>query len=289
MNYARVKSYAKVNLTLDILGVTGVYHLLDSIVASVDIYDLISVKKRKDGLISVTMHGMGSEGIPPDRNNAVKSAEAFVKEFGTQGADITVWKNIPMGAGLGGSSADVAGVLNAMSKVYEITDFDRVKAIADGIGSDCGYMLKGGYARISGRGEAVKRINSDLKLNIGLLLPKRGVSTGECFKLYDGLNAGQLCATDGAERALISGDKGALGKFMSNALIPPATALNGEIADCMERLKEFDPLGVNMTGSGSGVYAVFENDQFLSYAHSRYRGKARFIMTKTVIPFREDE
>ena len=289
MNYARVKSYAKVNLTLDIQGTNGGYHMLDSLVASVDIYDVVSVKKRRDSLVNVTMHGMGSESIPPERNNAVRCAEEFVKQFQTTGADITVWKNIPMGAGLGGSSADVAGVLNALAKVYEVSDFKGLKAIADGIGSDCGYMLRGGYARISGRGERVEQIDSRLKLDIGLLIPRQGVSTGECFKLYDDLSTGRIITTDGAVKALVSGDKLALGKCLGNALTQPAVALNGEIEECVKALEEFDPLGVNMTGSGSGVFALFENDQFLRYAQSRYRGRARFIMTKTVIPSMEEE
>lgn len=289
MNYVRVKSYAKVNLTLDILGVNGGYHMLDSLVASVDIYDLITVKKRRDGLVSVTMHGMGSESIPYESNNAVKCAERFVKQFDTAGADVTVWKNIPMGAGLGGSSADAAGVLNALGKLYEVTDFEGIKAIADGVGSDCGYMLTGGYARISGRGDRVRRIESDLKLSLGLLLPAGGVSTAECFKLYDGLKEEQAPATEGAVRALVAGDRAALGKRLNNALIPPAIALNDGICDCISALKEFDPLGVGMTGSGSGVFALFENEQFLRYAQSRYRGKAKFFMTKTVIPSMEDK
>ena len=289
MNYARVKSYAKVNLTLDILGVKDGYHMLDSLVASVDIYDVISVKKRKDRLVNVTMHGMGSESIPPENNNAVRCAELFIEQFDTTGADVTVWKNIPMGAGLGGSSADVAGVLNALAKVYEVTDYDRLKAVADSVGSDCGYMLKGGFARISGRGERVERIDSNLKLNLGLLLPKQGVNTSACYKLYDGLATGNPATTEGAVRALRLGDKAALGKSLANALTQPAVALNGEISGCISELEAFDPLGVSMTGSGSGVFALFENDQFLSYAQSRYRGKARFIMTKTVIPSMEDK
>lgn len=60
MSYARVKSYAKINLTLDITGVSGGYHSIDSVVASIDISDLITVKSRRDRLVSVTMHGEGS-------------------------------------------------------------------------------------------------------------------------------------------------------------------------------------------------------------------------------------
>ncbi len=180
MNTVRVKSYAKINLTLDILGVKDGYHMIDSVVASIDLCDVITAKKRRDDLVSVTMHGEGSESIEHGDNNAAKAAEAFVKKFETSGADVTVWKNIPMGAGLGGSSADVAGVLNAMAKLYKIDDFAAVKGIADSLGSDCGYMLTGGWARLSGRGEAVKRLDSNLKLVIGLLVPKSGVSTAQC-------------------------------------------------------------------------------------------------------------
>ena len=81
---ATVKSYAKVNLALNVTGCAGGYHLLDSVVASVDIYDTVRAKPRKDALVNVYMRGMGSEGIPPEANNAVRAAEAFVQAFWKQ-------------------------------------------------------------------------------------------------------------------------------------------------------------------------------------------------------------
>lgn len=288
MNSVRVKSYAKINLTLDILGALGGYHMLDSVVASVDLCDVIVAKKRRDNLVSVTMHGEGSEAIAFENNNAARAAERFISAFQTEGADITVWKNIPVGAGLGGSSADVAGALNAMAKLYNIHDFAAVKGIADGLGSDCGYMLQGGWARISGRGEVVKKLDCKLKLDIGLLVPKRGVSTAECYRLSDGLPRGGLYS-DLAENAAVKGDLEGLCKSLSNGLYGAAAKLNGEVEGCFKELESFAPLGVNMTGSGSGVYAVFENDEFLRYAQSRYRGKHRFIPTKTVLLSKEEK
>ena len=122
MRSVKIKSYAKVNLTLEITGVENGYHTLNSLVASIDLYDLLVIKKRKGALSSITMKGMGSESIPPEKNNALKAAEAFSQTFGTDGADITVYKNIPIGAGLGGSSADVVGVINGMAKLYNVGD-----------------------------------------------------------------------------------------------------------------------------------------------------------------------
>lgn len=283
MNYARIKVYAKVNLTLDITGAQGGYHSIDSVVASIDLFDVITAKKRKDGLVNVIMHGEGSESIPPESNNAYKAAEAFTAAFKTTGADITVWKNIPMGAGLGGSSADVAGVLLAMAKLYNVTDFSALKALADSLGSDCGYMLTGGYARISGRGEKVKHIDSNLKLQLVLLVPKGGVSTASCYAKSDEFIHGAP-QSDVVEKALIADDLQALCCGLNNHLYAAASTLNAGVEDAVNELKSFDPLGVNMTGSGSGVYAVMQNDQFSGYVKSRYLGKHRLILTKTVLP-----
>ena len=167
----RVKSYAKVNLSLNISGVREGWHALDTVVASVNICDVIRARARKDKLVNVYMRGCGSEGIPPERNNAVRAGEAFVSAFGTGGADIEIDKDIPMGAGLGGSSADAAGVLNALAKLYKVEDFAALKALADGLGSDTGYMLRGGFARLSGRGTRVEPLVSPRRYDMLLFLP----------------------------------------------------------------------------------------------------------------------
>ena len=131
---AKVRICAKVNLSLNISGTSGGMHLIDTVVAPVDIYDTVCAKPRADTLVNVYMHGRGSESIPPEANNAVKAGEAFVAAFGTRGADIEIYKDIPMGAGLGGSSADAAGVLNALAKLYKIKDRAKLKELADTLG-----------------------------------------------------------------------------------------------------------------------------------------------------------
>lgn len=282
MNSVQVKAYAKINLTLDILGVNNGFHDIDSVVATINLFDQINVKKRKDDIINIQMHGLGSEFIPYESNNAVRAAKLFQKEFATCGVDITIYKNIPMGAGLGGSSADVAGVLNAMSAIFEMDDVNKVNAIANAIGSDCAYMLYGGFARLTGRGEVVEFIDSPVrKLDVVLLLPECGVSTAQCYKTYDELNVKPHPDSVGAMHALMKGDVVALGKKMGNALYPAACKLNGAISEAYAQLAEFDPLGVCMTGSGSAVVAIFENDQFTQYVKNRYKGDCDVFITHT--------
>lgn len=257
--------------------------MLDSLVCSVDLYDLIKLRKRRDDKICIEMHGLNCEFIPPERNNAYRAAEAYVKNFGTAGADIVIYKNIPLAAGMGGSSADAAGVLRGMAQLYGEGSEKQLKGLADSLGSDTGYMLTGGFARLQGRGEKVKNLNLKQRLHFLALLPEGGVSTAECYSLYD--SAPSLKSTTGeAVEALKRGDLRALGRALDNSLYKPAVKLNGGVERAYEELKEFDPLGVTMTGSGSAVVALFENAEFCAYAASRYKGKYKTLQLKSVAP-----
>lgn len=278
---ARVKAYAKLNLTLSITGCQSGYHMLDSLVCSVDLYDLIILKKRKDNNVTIEMHGQGTEMLPYEQNNAVRAAESYINAFQTRGVDIVIYKNIPLGAGMGGSSADAAGVIRGMSKLYGTGSERELKALADTLGSDTGYMLGGGYARLTGRGEKIEKIDTKLRLNFLLLKPRSGVSTAECYKRYDDMPQA-VSTSQNAIQALISGDRAAIGAHLTNALYAPAATLNPDVKTAYEELKAFSPLGVNMTGSGSAVFALFENAEFCSWAKSRYRGKFNSYVIKTI-------
>lgn len=287
MNTVKINSYAKINLTLEIKGREGNYHSIDSLVASVDLFDRIVLKKRKDKLSRVTMKGMGSESIPPEKNNALKAAEAFSECFGVDGADITVYKNIPIGAGLGGSSADVCGVLNGMSKLYNVGDRYALKRLADELGSDTGYMLDGGFARMQGRGERVTQIPTDAKLYFLLLCPNTSVSAGACYQKYDELpktleERGSY--TENCIDALLKKDVNEVGRYATNDLFAAAAFLNPDVETAYREAQSFSPIVTVMTGSGSAVLALFETRELCEWAKSRYRGKFKAYVTQTVTP-----
>ena len=285
METVKVLSYAKLNLTLDITGRTENFHTLDSLVVTVGIHDKIIAKKRRDSLINVYMHGMGSDKLYPEENHAVRAGEMFVDIFHTQGADITIYKNIPMGAGLGGSSADAAGVLNALAKLYKITDFARLKALADELGSDTGYMLRGGLARMRGRGEQVEFLADTPQLHFVLLVPKSGVSTAECYQTYDALpQSPKEGRTERCIEAYRGMGAGEAARLFGNDLYESAKLLNPDVGVAVTALKSFSPLGVGMTGSGSGAFALFESKELCDWAKSRYRGKFRCYTVSTVYP-----
>jgi 4-diphosphocytidyl-2C-methyl-D-erythritol kinase len=265
MKSVKVNAYAKVNLFLDVHGVENGYHQLDTVVTSISLCDTITVTKRKDNQIVAVMRGAGANGVARGKNNnAVKAAEAFFKHSGLiGGVDITITKRIPIGGGLGGSSADIAGTLIAMQSLFGTQC--NLKAIADSLGSDSGYMLSGGWARLKGRGEAVERLPQiECKLNILVVTATGGCSTTECFKLYD--KAPQQIIKDGANRLidrLINNDTTNLECY--NALYQSAIIINPQIKALYDGLMESGALKVFMSGSGSSVCAIFkDNEQLLS-------------------------
>ncbi len=287
MTTVKVKAYAKLNLTLEIQGIDGGYHMLDSLVTSVDMHDLIVLKKRKDDLSFITMKGMGSESIPPDGNNALKAAEAFSEKFGVNGVDITVYKNIPLGGGLGGSSADTGGVLTGMAKLYGVADEEGVEALADRLGSDTKYMLRGGFARMQGRGEKLTYLHADEKLHFLMICPKSGVSTKACYQKYDELPRTleyRESFTQAAIDALCAKDKNGLGRYLTNDLFIAASHLDPAVQTAWEEAWAFSPLGVVMTGSGSCVLALFETKELCEWARSRYEGKFATYVVETIAP-----
>ncbi len=266
-----VKSYAKLNIALKITGASDGYHMLDSIVSSVDKFDVITAKKRKDDKILITF--TGKYGFIPKRQadtNAYKAVELFMKEFGVKGADVTVKRNIPTAGGMGASSADIAGVLVALKKLYKVNA--SLKPLADKLGSDAGYLLSGGFARITGRGEIVNKLPINQSYYYVVIYANSGVNTKDCFSFYDEKFRGlsgvdvDLCID-----ALKEGDLQSLSKVSGNDLYLPASTLNCEIKKNLDALLSLNPEYASMTGSGSTCFSIYKEYEMASWAHAKLK------------------
>lgn len=279
MEEVSVRAHAKVNFTLDVTGRAGGYHLLDSLVCTVSLFDEVRARRRRDGALRLNVGGADSEHIPPE-SNAARAARAFFQAFGGQGADILIERHIPVGAGLGSSSADAAGVLLALARLYHIADMVRLKAIADGLGSDTGYLLTGGWARMTGRGELIERIADMPSLDLLLLCPAAGTSTAQCFAEYDRRGEQFPPRTQAAIAALRA--HGAGGAYaLGNALTRAACACNALTAQALEEAARLSPSGCGVTGSGSACYAVFAGEEACLRARAAYRGTAAALCVHT--------
>ena len=197
-----VKAPAKVNLTLDVLGAENNYHEIKTLVSTIDLSDKIIIKPRKDSHINVTMKGIEIDCSLTD-NNAYKAAKLYMDKVSSRGADIVIQKNIPVGAGLGGSSADIAGVLIGMQKAFK-QNADLLP-LANSLGSDSGYLLSGGYAVLSGRGEKIAQKNINQKLYFIIITDNKPVSSRLSYKTFDEQGKTYKPCTASAEKALKEG------------------------------------------------------------------------------------
>jgi 4-diphosphocytidyl-2-C-methyl-D-erythritol kinase len=268
------KCFAKVNICLKVNDKNGEYHDLESIVMSVDKYDVVTASKRKDDKILVTF--VGPYAVTPkvqEETNAYKTAKLFKETFNTKGVNITVKVNIPNCSGMGGSSSDIAGVLGAMKKLFKISA--DMKPLADKLGSDSGYLLSCGFARTQGRGEIVTHLKTEHKYYFVVIYGKHGVSTKECFRIFDeefSSNKKEI-DVDMVEKGIIDGDLALVSKYTGNDLYNPAVKINPEVEENLNALKDLSPELCFMTGSGATVVAMYNHREMATWAHSKLKKK----------------
>lgn len=253
----RIDAHAKLNLTLEVTGREGAFHTLDSLVAILDLSDTVTVRPRGEG-VNVLMRGIPCE-VPLEKNNAFRAAEAFFAAFGRRcggnmGADIEIDKRIPVGGGLGGSSADAAGVLLALAGLYGV-ERDALSPLSAELGSDTAAQLNTGYLRMRGRGEKLSPVVGLPKLYFVLLCPESGVSSAECYRLFDALRI--TLSMGVTEQTILALHRKEAPPPFANDLLIPACILNSDVMEAADAAYRLLPDGVGMTGSGSTAFALF--------------------------------
>lgn len=258
MKKLKLKAFAKVNLSLDITGVTDSgMHVLDSVMMSVDKFDTLYVSERADDEITVEFV---NADVPCDNNTALKAARAVHDVIGGCGWNITVEKGIPVGAGLGGSSADGAAVLRALDVMYKLPARGvDMRAVALGVGSDVPFMLTGGLARVRGTGDDLFFMENKLGLfMVGIMCGE--VSTARAYAEFDRIyKEKKLCPSDTEAlcRELLDGSTKAL-EHLGNALYAPAASLLPSVKENTDLLKRLGA-AANMTGSGGMTVGYFSD------------------------------
>ncbi len=254
------RAYAKLNLTLDILGrLPNGYHRMDMLMQSVSLWDSLHVCEAPELRLTVE-NGEGLDG--PD-NLVLKAARLLREKTGARrGAQLRLVKRIPVEAGMGGGSADAAAALRALNGLWGLgLDKERLCALGAELGADVPFCILGGTARATGTGTELEALPRKLPLHFAVCKPCGGLSTGRVYRMYDesGETNGEACTPE-AVRALISGDRAALACSLGNALEGPALALRPEIGEALETLRGLGALSARMTGSGSAVFGLFEGN-----------------------------
>ncbi|MDD3593161.1 MAG: 4-(cytidine 5'-diphospho)-2-C-methyl-D-erythritol kinase [Candidatus Gastranaerophilales bacterium] len=265
MNKVKVRTPAKVNLSLEILGrLEGGYHELSSVMQTIDLYDYLTIKaeKRNAKVNTINLCGNSAE-IPYNEKNIVyKAAQAFLQTASINGFDIAVEieKHIPVSAGLAGGSTDAAGVLAGLNRIFDsILPNETLHSIAAALGSDLNFCLEGGACLLASRGEIIKEKLPFQKISFLVVKPKEfSVSTKECYEKFVALN----CFSSGEKsrrvcelfKADFTPDK--LASMLCNDLENAIISDYSELVQIKKNIVQQGAINSLMSGSGSAVFGI---------------------------------
>lgn len=260
----KVKAPAKINLTLDIVGRRpDGYHDVAMVMQTVSLYDEVSVEftGEEGGAISVSCPGFPD--VPDDDSNIVcKAARAFYAhtKLEPRPLSVTIDKKIPTQAGLAGGSADGAATVLALNKLHEThLEMSEMADICAKAGSDMPFCLLGGTMLATGRGVTLKKLRSLPDCYIVICKPEISVSTAEAYARCDSRPPKGFLYTDELIKRLYSRDIRGLSSCLYNEF-EQVMELE-EINEIKREMMRCKALGASMSGSGSAVYAIFNNEK----------------------------
>ncbi|MFH2028897.1 MAG: 4-(cytidine 5'-diphospho)-2-C-methyl-D-erythritol kinase [Nanoarchaeota archaeon] len=259
-----IKAYAKLNLCLDVLDKReDGFHNINSIMQQINIYDELEFKESSD----VKVHSPIKDDII--FKTALKLRDMFNVE---KGVEIFVKKNIPVGSGLGGGSADASATLIELNNLWDLgLGIDEMVKIGVSIGADVPFFLYGGRCFVCGIGEKVEKISSK-EMDILLVNPGYGISTKDAYSKLDHVD---FQRTNSSLR------------FKDGEFLLHNDFINiqkDDVIKIIEEVKKLGALDVSITGKGPTVFGVFDDGAKLDNAYKMMKDSYPFVhKTRTVI------
>lgn len=251
----KVKAWAKLNLTLDILGRRDDgYHELTSVMQSLALCDVLTVSVGGEGT-----EVRGGPGVPQGEENLVyRAVEALRQRLGfTEGVRVVIEKRIPVAAGLGGGSADAAAALRALNWLLGLgLTAGQLLSVAASIGADVPFCLLGGTALARGKGEKLTLLPPPPLLWLVLARPQLALATARVYAAWDKRGRPEPPASGRLLAALNSGHRARIVQALANHFEPVVFELYPEVARLRERLLAWGAEKVILCGSGPAVAAV---------------------------------
>lgn len=256
------KAYAKLNISLDVTEKRDDgFHNMVMVMQTVSLCDDIRITLTDTPRVRARTD---LHFIPGDeRNLAVKAALRYLAEIGETecGADIEIRKRIPVGAGMGGGSADAAAVLRAMNRLFDgRLDGARLTEISGEVGSDVPFCVSGGTALAEGRGEILTPLPDFPECAFVICKPEFSISTPELFKKLDMLRSRHHPDTAGIVEALRAGELAQICRRMYNVFEYVDDRRMRTVAELKNALLDAGALGAVMTGTGSAVFGIFPDE-----------------------------
>ena len=257
MKNLHIRSFAKINISLNITKKReDGFHELDSVMLPISLHDSLVISKLKnttDNFVTVDDFSIGAfnYNLATFSIEKLQSIYHFNDKF-----RILIHKVIPIQAGLGGGSSNAAFTMKAVNSMLKLgaSDEDLIN-IGKTLGCDIPFFVKCVPARVQGVGEIITPINVKNNYYVLIVKPETGCSTREVYALSDTMDL-KTCNIENVIKALDEGDDKLLADNISNALQDPAIRIVPAIQTIINELKQFGLDIVQVTGSGSAVFAL---------------------------------
>lgn len=286
MNKLKLKTPAKINLTLEILGKRpDGFHEIQSVMQTVSLYDYltIEIQEQSDNENTISLAG-NNPLIPYDKTNLVCiAAEKFLRKSDISNKKINIYleKNIPVAAGLAGGSSNAAGILSGLNQLlnYPLNN-DKLSELASEIGADVNFCLWGGTKLATSKGENLEKVKTP-DLNIAIVKPKNlFISAKEAYTKYAALeNKPKQKTTQVLIEEINKDNVENISILLNNGLEEAILPDYPEILEIKHMLINRGCLNAVMSGSGPSVFGIYKDNIDLSNMNNE---KYDFFKVKTI-------
>ena len=263
MNSIQLKSRAKINLSIDVLGKRpDGYHLVEMIMQTIDLFDIIKIFSIEEDKIIIESN---SKDIPLDSKNIVYKAADLIKNHCNirKGIKIYIEKNIPIAAGMAGGSSNAAAVLVGLNKLWNLNlSKDELKVLGLKLGADVPFCIEGEASLAENIGEKLTKIDG-LSQDAFVLVckPDLFVSTKEIYEEIDSKIIEKRPNNKLLIQLLKENNIEMLAKNMYNVLEEVTKEKYPVIKEIEKVMMENDALGSMMSGSGPTVFGIYDNKE----------------------------
>ncbi len=268
MKRVEVTAYAKVNLSLEVLGKRpDGFHEVRTVMQSISLADRLVMEETAE--LSLVCEPAELAG---EDNLVLRAARALREAHGASGgARITLAKGIPIAGGLGGASADAAVTLVGLARLWGLASApEELRSLAARLGSDVPFFLSGGTALARGRGEVVDPLPDLATHWMVLLVPSHSLSA-KTAELYRRLTPGAWSSGERTSRLVrtIRERRPLQEDLLSNSFESVADRLFPSLGECRRALLEAGAPGVHLSGAGPALYALFPGKSAAGAASDR--------------------
>ena len=283
MKSLHVRSFAKINISLNITKKRDDgFHELDSVMLPISLHDSLVISKLNaahDNFVTVDDFSIGtfSYNLATFSIEKLQSIYRFNDKF-----RVLIHKVIPIQAGLGGGSSNAACTIKAVNTMLKLgaTDEELIE-ISKTLGCDIPFFIKCKPARVQGVGEVLTPISVKNNYYVLLVKPEAGCSTREIYAISDTMDL-KVCNIDNVIKALEEGDDELLADNISNALQEPAIKSVPAIQTIIDELRDNGLKMVQVTGSGSAVFALSTDKALLKRVFKKLEDKYEVELAKVL-------